>query len=250
MSQMMDLGGKVAVVTGASRGIGEACARRLDAKGARVAMVARSTAAMEAIAADLVNEPLIITADLSKEIETSRAASQVLATIARIDFLVNNVGLGWNEPPEAITAKRLDLQLTVNVRNVILLTTQLLPSLIDRQGSVVNISSAAAEGGGPEQAVYAATKGAINSYTRNLARALGPRGVRANGVAPGLIDTEMWAPLIAKVGEAELKDGYADQVPLRRWGSADEVASVVCFLCSSAASYITGQIIKVDGGIH
>src|SRR4051794_16867693 len=165
-----DFSGKTAVVTGASRGIGEACARLFDAAGARVALVARSTEAMEKLAAEFTNDAVVITANLAREEDTEAAAAQALSALGRIDILVNNAGLGWNQAADAVGGKPLDLQLDVNLRNLILITSRLLPALIESRGSVVNISSVAAWVGGPEQSVYAATKGAVNSYTTQLGR--------------------------------------------------------------------------------
>lgn len=244
-----DFSGRTAVVTGASRGIGEACARALDAAGARVALVARGTDAMEAIAAELEHDPVVIGANLADGDQTVAAARRAVEALGGVDILVNNAGMGWNEPPEAITPKRLDLQLNLNLRNLILFTTELTPALIERRGSVVNISSVAAWGGGPEQAVYAATKGGVNAYTANLGRALAPRGVRVNCIAPGLIETAIWDPIFAAVGRDTVEREFLRQVPAGRWGSPAEIASVVCFLCSDAASYICGQAIRVDGGM-
>jgi NAD(P)-dependent dehydrogenase (short-subunit alcohol dehydrogenase family) len=246
---MDEFSGKTAVITGASRGIGAACARRLDAGGARVALVARSTAAMEEIAVDLQHEPVIVTADLVKEEGVMDAAAAVIGGLGGVDILVNNAGLGWTEPAEAITPKRLDLQLHLNLRNLILLTSTLGSSLLERRGCVVNVSSVAAYFGEVEQAVYAATKGGVNSFTRNVAIAWGPRGVRVNGVAPGLIETEMWEPFFQQRGADEFRRQLTAMVPMGRWASAEEVASVVAFLASDAASYISGQTIRVDGGM-
>jgi NAD(P)-dependent dehydrogenase (short-subunit alcohol dehydrogenase family) len=166
-----------------------------------------------------------------------------------VDVLVNNAGVNAAEPPDAITGERLDRQLDLNLRNLILFTSRLLPSLIERRGVVVNVSSVAAWGGGAEESVYAATKGAVNAYTANLARTLGPRGVRVNGVAPGLIDTAMWDARFAAGGKPAVTAELAQDVPLRRWGTADEVASVVGFLCSGAAAYVTGETLRVGGGL-
>lgn len=247
---MLDLSGKTAVVTGASRGIGEACARLLDAAGARLVLVTRrSTEDMRTATSAYSQEAIMVGADLARDGEAEAAAASVLSMVDGVDFLVNNAGVNWNELPDAITGDRLDDQLNVNLRSLILLTSRLLPSLIERKGAVVNVSSVAAWGGGPEESVYAATKGAVNAYTANLARALGPKGVRVNGVAPGLIDTAIWNTRFAAGGRHAVMEELAGDVPLHRWGAAEEVASVVGFLCSDAASYVTGETLRVSGGL-
>jgi NAD(P)-dependent dehydrogenase (short-subunit alcohol dehydrogenase family) len=246
---MFDFSGKTAVVTGASRGIGAACARLFDAGGARLVLVARSAEDMETLTAAFARASVVVAADLGRDGDAEAAAARVLSLVDGVDVLVNNAGVNWNEPPDAITGERLDAQLHLNLRNLILFTSRLLPSLIERQGAVVNISSVAAWGGGREESVYAATKGAVNAYTANLARALGPKGVRVNGVAPGLIDTAMWSTRFAAGGKQTVMRELAVEVPLRRWGAAEEVASVVGFLCSGAAAYVTGETVRVGGGL-
>jgi len=246
---MYEFAGKTALVTGASRGIGEETVRRLDSLGARVALIARGLEDLNVIAADLQHDPVVVRANLASEVEVYQAADTVLSAVAELDILVNNAGMGWAEAPDAITPNRLDLQLNLNIRNVMILTGVLLPSLIKRRGAIVNVSSIAAEGGDGQPAVYAATKGALNSYTRNLARSLGSTGLRVNAVAPGLIETKIWQPVFEKGGGREtVVKARAQQIPMARWGTPYEVAAAICFLCSSEASYITGQVLRVDGG--
>jgi NAD(P)-dependent dehydrogenase (short-subunit alcohol dehydrogenase family) len=246
---MTDLHGRTAVVTGASRGIGAATARLLDAAGARVAMLARTVSEMEQVAADFKNDPIILQADFADSAGLADVAARTLAAVDGVDILVNNAGIARNEPPEAITAPKLDLVLDVNLRNVIEFTSLLSESIIARRGCVVNISSVAAFTAGGFQPVYAATKGAVNSFTKSLANAWGPLGVRANAIAPGLIETPMWGTETDPEAFAQTKEQLTPHVPLGRWASPEEVAEVVVVLASDAASYITGQTLRVDGGL-
>ena len=169
-----DLSGKHAVVTGASRGIGEACVRALDAAGARIALVARTTEAMERIAAELRHDPVVITADLASADATLRAADEALGALGAIDLLVNNAAsMMTGEPVTGITAAGLDAQFGLNLRNVVVLTSRLGESLLERRGCVVNISSVAAEIAGGNGLGYAMTKGGMNSFTRILGGGVG-----------------------------------------------------------------------------
>jgi NAD(P)-dependent dehydrogenase (short-subunit alcohol dehydrogenase family) len=249
MVDALDLSGKRALVTGASRGIGEACVRALDAAGARVALVARTKERMDQIAGELRHEPLVIPADLTSQDAALAVADRALAAFGALDILVNNAAsMMTNESPTGITPAGLDAQLNLNLRNVLLLTSRLGPSLLDRHGCVVNVSSVAAQISGGNGLVYGVTKGGMNSFTRILAGSWAPRGVRVNGVAPGFIDTDIWHDVHERLGE-DFRGATARRIPMGRWGLPEEIASVVVFLCSPAAAYITGQTIKVDGGV-
>lgn len=246
---MFDFTGKTAVVTGASRGIGEAIVRQLDAGGARVALVARSADKLHAIAAGLTNEPLVLATDLSAPESIDEISEAVLAAFGQLDVLVNNAAVERNEPAHRATGDAVDETLFVNLRQPFLLTSAFAKSLFATSGTVVNISSVAATGAGGTQGAYAASKGGLNSLTKNLANEWANKGVRVNGVAPGLIDTEMWEPTFELLGEDTVRKNFVKNVPMQRWGTAEEIANVACFLASSASSYVTGQTIKVDGGM-
>lgn len=246
---MFDFAGKTAVVTGASRGIGEAIVRQLDAGGARVALVARSADKLQAIAADLTNEPLVLAIDLSAPESIDEISTAVLAAFGQLDVLVNNAAVERNEPAHRATGDAVDETLFVNLRQPFLLASTFAKPLFATNGTVVNISSVAATGAGGTQGAYAASKGGLNSLTKNLANEWANKGVRVNGVAPGLIDTEMWEPTFELLGEDTVRKNFVKNVPMQRWGTAEEIANVACFLASSASSYVTGQTIKVDGGM-
>ncbi|BAN01162.1 SDR family NAD(P)-dependent oxidoreductase [Ilumatobacter coccineus] len=245
---MFDFSGKTAVVTGASRGIGEAIVRQLDAGGARVALVARSADKLEAIAAELTNDPLVLATDLSDPASVEQISTAVLDAFGGLDILVNNAAVERNEPAHRATAEAIDETLFVNLRQPFLLSSAFAKSLFASQGAIVNISSIASTGAGGTQGAYAASKGGLNTLTKNLANEWANKGVRVNGVAPGLVDTEMWESTFERLGEDAVRSTFTKGVPMQRWGTADEIADVACFLASDKASYVTGQTIKVDGG--
>jgi len=244
---MFDLTGRTAVVTGASRGIGAATARALDSAGATVALVARTKDALDNLAKALQNSPLVIATDLSDPRAPDRIAERVLAVFGHVDVLVNNAAAAARMPSTELDGGVVDEMLTVNVRNLLLLTTALLPSMVERgSGSIVNVSSVSGVVGTPNRSAYSATKAAVDGLTRSLAIEFGPHGIRVNAVAPGVIDTDLWARNKAVPGVVEQIEA---QIPLRRWGTADDVADVIAFLASDASRYVTAQTISVDGGM-
>ncbi|WP_300393758.1 SDR family oxidoreductase [Henriciella sp.] len=247
-----DLSGKNAVVTGASRGIGEAIARTLAENGARVALIARNTEALDKIAKDLPNDPVVLHADLGSPEGWKPLAEAILEQLGPVDILVNNAGVSVYEPAGKVTEENLDATLTINVRNLILLTDALTDSLKSRKGNIVNISSVSASTGSIGQIAYSASKGAVNSMTRNMSIDLGRSGVRVNAVAPGVIDDGMWKTAFESgaVDREKTMERIGKVVPLEgRWGSAQNIADAVTFLASDKADYITGQVLRVDGGI-
>ncbi len=246
-----DFAGKTAVVTGASRGLGEAIARTLAEDGARVIMVARSGDALRDLAASLPNKPLVIEGDLSKADGWKTVADAVLAAAPKIDILVNNAGVGGRQTLDKVTADEIDRILMVNVRNLIMLSGALTPSLVASRGNIVNISSVAAFSGGVGQIVYSTSKGAVNSFTRNASIDLGRSGVRVNAIAPGVIDDGMWKTAFANgVDREKTFEQMRRLLPLEgRWGTAQHIADAVAWLASDKADYVTGQTIRVDGGM-
>ena len=245
---MNTLNSKTALVTGASRGIGEAAARALDAAGARVVLTGRTVEDLERVAADLGNDPLVIPSDLSAAGAGTRFAESVLSGTGGVDILVNNAGMAIGGAPEALREIDLDHVFAVNFRSLLMLTVGLGPAMIERGGgSIINISSVASLRGPVGRIAYTATKGAIDAMTRALAADWGPKGIRVNAVNPGIIVTAMSEKrLSANPGLAEV---LAAQLPLQRLGAPEDVADVIVFLASDAARYITGECITVDGGM-
>ncbi len=242
-----DLQGTTALVTGASRGIGAAIARALDRAGARVALAARDRAALEAVASDLANDPVVLPVDLATADEARRLAARSLAALGRVDALVNNAAIAHRGPAIELDADIIDRLYAVNVRAPLLLISGLLPNMIERgRASIINLSSVSGVIGTPRRAAYAATKGAIDAATRSLAAELGANGVRVNAVAPGVVDTDLWASNKAIPGVIEQIEA---QIALRRWSVPEDVADVVVFLASDAARYVTGETLSVDGGM-
>jgi NAD(P)-dependent dehydrogenase (short-subunit alcohol dehydrogenase family) len=242
-----DLSGRSAVVTGASRGIGAATARALDAAGARVALVARSADDLEKVALDLDHEPVVLSANLEDPEAPADVARRALEALGGVDVVVNNAAVAARLPAVETSAATIDQILAVNVRAPLLLVAALLPSMIERRrGSIINLSSVSAVIGTPRRAAYAASKGAMDAATRSLAVELGPFGIRVNSVAPGVVDTALWAKNKVIAGVPEAIDALT---PLRRWANPDDVADVIVFLASDASRFVTGETVSADGGM-
>jgi NAD(P)-dependent dehydrogenase (short-subunit alcohol dehydrogenase family) len=228
------LSGRTALVTGASRGIGAATAVALDRAGARVALVARD------------GEELVV-ADLRHSDAPAAVAHRALEELGAVDVLVNNAAKAARLATVDTDAALIDDMLAVNVRAPLLLIAALIPSMTRRQsGSIINLSSVSGLIGTPKRVAYAASKGAIDAATRSLAIELGPAGIRVNSVAPGVVDTALWAHNKSIPGVRETIQG---QTPLRRWANPDDIADVIVFLASDAARFVTGETLSVDGGM-
>jgi NAD(P)-dependent dehydrogenase (short-subunit alcohol dehydrogenase family) len=242
------LDGRTAIVTGAGRGIGAAISQALDAAGARVALVARSVDELEAIAARLTNAPVVVPADLGTPDGPGSAVAGASAAFGgRVDVLVNNAGAALRKDSETLTADEMDWLWNVNVRSALLAAAAVLPAMLTAgSGSIISISSISGRRGAPRRALYAATKAALDGMTRSLAMEYGPRGIRANAVAPGVVETDMW-PVLA---DPDIAAEVLRHIPTRRASTPEEVADTVVFLASDASRAITGEILSADGGIH
>ena len=242
-----DLGGRGALVTGASRGIGAATARALDAAGARVALVARALDELETVAGELRHDPVVLPADLEEPTAAASVARRALDALGHVDVLVNNAATAARLPTVDTDIATIDKILAVNVRAPLLLIAALLPSMTERgRGSIINLSSVSGVIGTPRRAAYAASKGAIDAATRSLAVELGPFGIRVNSVAPGVVDTALWASN-KKIGG--VPEAINALTPLRRWADPEDVADVIVFLASDASRFVTGETISADGGM-
>ena len=190
---------------------------------------------------------MVIVGDLHDAAAPAAIAAQALAALGAVDILVNNAAAAARLDTVDTDAALVDEMLAVNVRAPLLLIGALVPSMIERGGgSIVNVSSVSGVVGTPRRAAYAASKGALDAMTRSLAIELGPKGIRVNAVAPGVVDTALWARNKAIPGVVE---GIEQQTPLRRWADASDIADVIVFLASDAARMVTGETISADGGM-
>ena len=245
---MHDLNDKIAVVTGATRGIGEASARALDAAGARVVLTGRTVSDLHRVAGELTNDPVVLESDLSPPKSGTELAERVLEAVGGVDILVNNAGIPMRRTPEQLTEEDFDLVFSINVRSLLMLTLGLGPSMIERGGgSIINISSIASLRGPLGRVAYAGTKGAVDAITRALAADWGAHGIRVNAICPGLIATAIWEPDRQNI--PGLIERLEDGIALKRWGYGDDVADVVLFFAADASRYVTGEVVAVDGGM-
>jgi 3-oxoacyl-[acyl-carrier protein] reductase len=243
------LSGRVAFVTGASQGIGRACALELAAAGASVALAARNLEKLAEVAAEITaagGTAEVFAIDVGDEESIKACAKAVIAHFGKVEILVNNAGITRDTLAMRMKRKDWDDVLTTNLTGAFLLTQACMSALLKaRWGRVINITSVVGEIGQAGQANYAASKAGLIGLTKSLARELGSRGITVNAVAPGYIETAMTAVLTE-----EQKTAMTSQVPLQRAGTDKDIAAAVVFLASEGASYITGHTLDVNGGMY
>jgi 3-oxoacyl-[acyl-carrier protein] reductase len=245
---MIDLSGRVALVTGASRGIGRAIAERLGAHGARVVAAARGENARAVAEAIVAAGGTAEAADL--DVTDAGASERLIASTlerhARVDILVNNAGIARDQLLLRMKREDWDAVLATNLTAAFTLTQAVLkPMIRQRGGRIISISSVVGQRGNAGQANYAASKAGLIGFTKAVALEVASRGITVNVVAPGLIETDMTGAL---TGDA--REEWVSKIPLRRLGTPDDIASAVCFLASDEASYITGHVLAVNGGMY
>ena len=236
---------KTAIVTGAARGIGLATTKQLLAEGRRVAMVDRDAEALMAEASALENV-LPVVCDVSQPEQVAAMIAEVAGAFGRIDALVNNAGVADFGPIEETSFERWRTVMATNLDGVFLCSQAAIPELRKTSGAIVNIASISGLRASTLRVAYGTSKAGVIQLTQQQAAELGEYGIRANCVAPGPVRTK----LAMAVHSQEIIDAYHDAIPLNRYGSEDEIASVIVFLCSDKASYVTGQTIASDGGFQ
>jgi 3-oxoacyl-[acyl-carrier protein] reductase len=247
MSQRLT--GKVAVVTGASKGIGAAIAKHLAAEGAAVVVnYASSKEGADRVVAEITGKggkAIAVQANVAKQVDIQRLFAEAKKAFGRLDVLVNNAGIYEFAPLEEITAENFNKQFGLNVLGLILTTQEAVKHFGESGGSVVNISSVVSKLALPGATVYSATKAAVDSITRTLSAELGPKKVRVNAVSPGMVETE--GNYTAKEG-SDFRKGVEEKTPLGRIGQVDDIAPAVVYFASDDSRWVTGEVLYIAGG--
>src|SRR5580658_6685907 len=240
---------RTAFITGASRGIGRACALALSEAGARVALGARNTGQLEDLASEIRaqgREAFAVTLDMASAESIQEAFAKTAKEFGPIAILVNNAGITKDGLALRMKKDDWDSVIATNLTGAFLATQQVLQGMMkNRWGRIINISSVVGESGNPGQANYVASKAGLIGLTKSLAQEMGSRNITVNSVAPGFIETDMTAVL-----SQELRDNIIGHIPLKRMGRAEDVAAAVRFLASEEAGYITGAVLNVNGGMY
>jgi len=244
------LAGKVAVVTGASKGIGAAIAKHLAAEGAAVVVnYSSSKDGADRVVSDITGgggRAVAVKANVAKKADIDQLFAETKKSFGPIDILVNNAGIYEFSPIEDITEEHYRKQFDLNVLGLTLATQAAMKQFNPQGGSIINISSIVSTLGIPGAAVYSGTKGAVDAITRSLAKELGPRGIRVNAINPGMVETE--GVHAAGIAESDMRKQVEAQTPLGRIGQPQDIATVAVFFASSDSAWITGETLMVAGG--
>jgi NAD(P)-dependent dehydrogenase (short-subunit alcohol dehydrogenase family) len=245
MNNLFDLSGKVAIVTGASRGMGESIAIELARQGANVVVsdILPGESTVKKIKS-LKRDAIYVKADVSNEKEVISLVNQTIKRFGRIDILVNNAGIYKTSPTINVSEEEWEKTINVDLKGVFLCSREALKHM-KRGGSIINISSIAGISGFPQSAAYCAAKGGVRTLTKSLASEFGKKGIRVNSIHPGTINTPMTQSFLKIKKE---RDEVLARIPLNRIGEPMDIAGPVVFLASDAASYVTGEELVVDGG--
>jgi 3-oxoacyl-[acyl-carrier protein] reductase len=251
-SSTLKLAGKTALVTGASKGIGASIAKHLAAAGAKVVVnYASSKTGADKVVSEIVargGHAVAIQADVAKPADITRLLAETKAAFGTLDVLVNNAGVFEFAPLEAITPENFHRQFNINVLGLLLTTQEAVKLFPESGGSIINISSVITSLTPPGSAVYTGSKGAVDAITGVLAKELGPRKIRVNGLNPGVVETE-GTHTAGIVGSDMEKHAVAD-TPLGRTGQPADIASIAVFLASDDSGWLTGEEIRASGGLH
>jgi 3-oxoacyl-[acyl-carrier protein] reductase len=247
------LEGKVAIVTGAARGIGEGVALKLAEQGASIAFTYVSESSAEK--AQALEQKLVALGVNAKAYrsnagefaECETLVNNVMKELGQVDICVNNAGISKDNLLLRMTPEQWDDVMTINLKSVFNMTKQVIrPMMKAKSGSIINMSSVIGLMGNAGQSSYAASKAGIIGFTKSVAKELGSRNIRCNAIAPGFVETDMTGYL----KEGEQADKYKAGIPLGRFGTTDDIANVTLFLASDLSAYVTGQVISVDGGLN
>ncbi len=243
---------KVAVVTGASKGIGAGIAKSLAAEGAAVVVnYASSKQGADRVVAEIQSKggkAIAVQADVAKAEDVRRLFTEANKAFGRLDVLVNNAGVYQFAPLEEITEEQFHRQFNTNVLGLLLATQEAAKYFDGNGGSVINIGSVASTLTPPQSAVYTATKGAVDAVTRTLARELGPKNIRVNSINPGVVNTE--GVVAQGIIGSEFQKNYQAQTPLGRYAEPEDIAPVAVFLASGDSGWLTGETITASGGLR
>ncbi len=243
------LKGKVAVVTGSSRGLGKAMAVALAAEGVRVALVSRTEEELDRVAGEIAEaggEAAVFVTDVARRDQVKSAASKILSRFGTVNILINNAGLAVRRPVTELTFEEWQAVMETNVTSADLMCHALVPYMKGQgYGRILNVASTMASVSLPGRTAYSASKSALLGFTRSLAQELAPDQVTVNTISPGLFATELARPITEN---PELLSQFLANIPLNRPGNPEEVGQLAVYLCSPAAGYITGADILIDGG--